>query len=242
MNKICTSIDQSKKLIELGIDVNTADMCYLDGDENEIIVMKELSIVKKAKAYDEVVNKLRHFIAQGVDPLITRADVQDFFPELAESEDEKIKKALIKYFSEGREYLSLIPYNKEECITWLEKQGEKLEIQKETDLPKGEDYGIDALWHAQRILEKTLGEVNGYQSDDGILEHKCAISAIKELYKRKPYWSEEDEKTVNNIIDYIKPMPIFFDSTNGKSGKEYTKEFIKEAIRWLKSLKDRIGG
>jgi hypothetical protein len=29
MNKICTSIEQSKKLIELRIDVNTADMVYL---------------------------------------------------------------------------------------------------------------------------------------------------------------------------------------------------------------------
>lgn len=29
MNKICTTIEQSKKLIELGIDVNTADMYYL---------------------------------------------------------------------------------------------------------------------------------------------------------------------------------------------------------------------
>lgn len=28
MNKICTSIEQSKKLIELGIDVNTADMWF----------------------------------------------------------------------------------------------------------------------------------------------------------------------------------------------------------------------
>ena len=28
MNKICTTIEQSKKLIELGIDVNTADMYY----------------------------------------------------------------------------------------------------------------------------------------------------------------------------------------------------------------------
>ena len=27
-SKICTSIEQSKKLIELGIDVNTADMCW----------------------------------------------------------------------------------------------------------------------------------------------------------------------------------------------------------------------
>ena len=35
MNKICTSIEQSKKLVELGLDVNTADMFWdlLDGDE-----------------------------------------------------------------------------------------------------------------------------------------------------------------------------------------------------------------
>lgn len=28
MNKICTSLEQSKKLIELGIDIKTADMCW----------------------------------------------------------------------------------------------------------------------------------------------------------------------------------------------------------------------
>ena len=28
MNKICTSLEQSKKLMELGIDINTADMFY----------------------------------------------------------------------------------------------------------------------------------------------------------------------------------------------------------------------
>lgn len=27
-NKICTSLEQSKKLLELGVDINTADMCY----------------------------------------------------------------------------------------------------------------------------------------------------------------------------------------------------------------------
>ena len=31
MNKICTSLDQSKKLVELGIDVNTADMKWFNG-------------------------------------------------------------------------------------------------------------------------------------------------------------------------------------------------------------------
>lgn len=35
MDKICTSIEQSKKLIELGVDVNTADMYYQWYSETE---------------------------------------------------------------------------------------------------------------------------------------------------------------------------------------------------------------
>ncbi len=36
--KICTNIDQSKKLIELGIDVGTVDTLYLDGAEARLDV------------------------------------------------------------------------------------------------------------------------------------------------------------------------------------------------------------
>lgn len=32
MNKICTSIEQSKKLIKLGIDISTADMCWQNNE------------------------------------------------------------------------------------------------------------------------------------------------------------------------------------------------------------------
>ena len=35
-NKICTSIEQSKKLIELGIDVNTSDMMWEYNPDKEI--------------------------------------------------------------------------------------------------------------------------------------------------------------------------------------------------------------
>ena len=38
MNKICTSIEQSEKLIELGIDVNTADMYYGNGNKDKLII------------------------------------------------------------------------------------------------------------------------------------------------------------------------------------------------------------
>ena len=46
MNKICTDIDQSKKLIELGIDINTADMLwtydFMVNDINGLNVISEL--------------------------------------------------------------------------------------------------------------------------------------------------------------------------------------------------------
>lgn len=37
MNKICTTVEQSKKLLELGIDRNTADMWYINGEGKSYI-------------------------------------------------------------------------------------------------------------------------------------------------------------------------------------------------------------
>lgn len=48
MNKICTSLEQSKKLLELGIDVNTADMgwnVFVD-DTKRILPIDDWNLVK----------------------------------------------------------------------------------------------------------------------------------------------------------------------------------------------------
>jgi len=94
--------------------------------------------------------------------------------------DEQVRRALIDEIKNWDEnYLE--PVSKRRVLAWLKKQKE----QRPTELPKGEDYGIDGLYAAIDILQKTLGEVDGYQTDDGILEHKCAISAVKELCEQK---------------------------------------------------------
>ena len=47
MNKICTSLEQSKRLIELGIDISTADMVWVcgrlhtDGPKYQVLRVKE---------------------------------------------------------------------------------------------------------------------------------------------------------------------------------------------------------
>ena len=83
---------------------------------------------EKAKAYDNIIekaNKMHHENCEACQMCI-----EELIPELKESEDERIREALIKYFTEGREYLSLIPYNKEEVLAWLEKQGKQNHIPK----------------------------------------------------------------------------------------------------------------
>lgn len=123
---------------------------------------------------------------------------------------------------------------KEAGYDWSEEAHELKEINNEEI--DGEDYGIDSLWHAQRILEKTLGKVEGYQSDDGVLEHKCAISAVKKLYEQNPAWSEEDKEIVEALNDYVKNLDTFFSEIK-IGGKDITsKEFREKVQHWLKSL------
>lgn len=58
--------------------------------------MKELSIEEKAKRYDEVINRMKHYVIDEYG--CSRIKVADVFPELKESEDEKwIHKGNIEY-------------------------------------------------------------------------------------------------------------------------------------------------
>lgn len=51
MNKICTSIEQSKKLIKLGIDVNSADMYWLNRHIDLTETKYEVFVINKSNKY-----------------------------------------------------------------------------------------------------------------------------------------------------------------------------------------------
>ena len=140
---------------------------------------------------------------------------------------------------------------KESGYKW---NAEKKELEKiEDEEYNGEDYGIDGLWHAMNILEQTLGSVDGYQSDDGILEHKCAITVVNKLYKQKPDWGEEDERIYQSIIDdtvqenQLDSKQIdWLKSLKGRvqpkqEWSEEDEELVKWSINNLTELKDRFG-
>jgi len=113
--------------------------------------MEELSIEQKAQRYDKALEKARQLCAYPTTkPFIS--DLQDLFPELKESEDERMSKYLIKYFEANKDELSKgFKWNGitvEECIAWLEKQGQTF-TKKDVD-----DAYLKGISAAKHELEK----------------------------------------------------------------------------------------
>ena len=84
--------------------------------------MEELSIEEKAKRYDEVIERAKHY--QKVNG---SAVIPAIFPELKESEDEKIRKWLINTIEEvPNDSIEWDIIDKSDVLDWLEKQKETI--------------------------------------------------------------------------------------------------------------------
>ena len=81
---------------------------------------------EKARAYDEALDRMKHVVVVPENEKALRALKETIFPELAESEDERIRKALVQEFKEkvqkSFEWKDGIPNNA--VLAWLEKQKE----------------------------------------------------------------------------------------------------------------------
>lgn len=76
------------------------------------------------KKYKEIVGQIKKaYLYAQTDS--TKAVLEEIFPELAESNDEKIRKVLIKFFSMGAKYNQHTDgIADKDIIAWLEKQGQ----------------------------------------------------------------------------------------------------------------------
>lgn len=95
--------------------------------------MKELTIEQKAKAYDEAIEKAKSKIRNDKDHVLYEDDVIEIFPELAESEDEKMRRWIINYLDNKALNSGIIQEktNIKNTIAWLEKQGTPAKLSEE---------------------------------------------------------------------------------------------------------------
>ena len=142
---------------------------------------------QKAKAYDKAVKEAS--IAYKDEDKHLKATLERIFPELKESEDERIRKAIMEFFElqDDNTTYSFIP--KKDILVWLEKQG--------TSNPKS---ALEA-WKAMRfeVYQQASGNRHGPNCSDDTTK-MFSINDIDEILRRfacgiKPNgeWSEEYE-------------------------------------------------
>ena len=129
--------------------------------------MNELSIEEKAKAYDKIVDRAKKELnACGSQNCDAARQIFRLFPELAESDDERIRKDIIQHFAKGIEGSSFDEVREKYkiWIAWLEKQGEhanfRNKIQIGDKVTRNEDGILVNLSQLNRVAKKQ-GEQKG---------------------------------------------------------------------------------
>ena len=158
---------------------------------------------------------------------LTNEVAADIFPELKESEDERIRAKLIEFFAgytTDEEWWGSV--TEKDILAWLEKQGEqKATVPKfkigQTIKKEGFNIGFTIAKIENGFYYDTTG------SNFPINDEKN----WKLVYQKPAEWSEEDEKKRKCLIKGLEDRMGF-----GWASDPFSRE---ELINWLKSLKDR---
>ena len=193
-----------------------------------------MATIEKEKALDVV----RQMVADGQ---VSQEVSEKYFPELAGSEDEKIRKGIIR----NLEYLAdraegFVKDELKERIAWLEKQGEPTD-KIEPKFHVG-DWVIVSTTKGDKVVQiasvehfkddypsyiTTEGRWFGNGTKARLLTYKdvetITLPESRVIVNQKPSWSEEDERNLNDAILFIKTGTYSLDKDN--------------LINWLKSLR-----
>ena len=149
--------------------------------------MKELSINEKAKAYDEALKKA--IAAHKDEDRHLKATLERIFPELKESDDEKIRRWIIDdiRYNINSKPLNNSEYKKkaEKAIAWLENQRDKDKLIQE--------LGEYKVKYTQEVLEKYINSMSN--KDDERLR-KTTIDFLKDF-------AEQGYENAVECIDWL---------------------------------------
>lgn len=172
------------------------------------------------KAYKNALQAAKHALDCEKQGLVTtdRILIERMFPELKESEDEKIRRTLLESFEyqikeshPDKEWICGVKLK--EIVSWLEKQksvGEIVERCKNS-------------WYNEG---KIAGQFEGITDDEKY--QQGWHDALEKQGEQKPTWSDEDEENLQHCC-----TAVF-------AADYYTYEDKQEIEDWLKSLKERL--
>lgn len=155
----------------------------------------------------------------------------DLFPELKESEDERIRKGIIDFLWKEKIFLQEVHSSVEnnpkyrfvmDAIAWLEKQGEEFD----DNIITRDDEILQAISIGLTDAAEDLG-----WSDFGGLPIEEIQNWLEKQGEKKSTWSDKDEEMLKWTNGNLTELKEQFGEKYGKVG---------ECISWLKSLKERL--
>lgn len=175
---------------------------------------------EKAQAYDEAIKVIKDNLDALNEITETGAEVVNIqsikncfyraFPELKESEDEKIRKALINVFATHKDYEMFFGVSVADILAWLEKQGKKNSVTTEEEEKVREQvvYAINKL----NVPESEKNKLLDWLEKQCKYTIACSEEQMKVLNKvlnfaanhESPYWNYYIFETLNNLIRQLK--------------------------------------
>ena len=188
--------------------------------------MKELSIEQKARAYDEA--KVRMSKAFNSNRC-TIEFMNEIFPELAETEDEKIRKEIIDFLWKEKIFLqesySFTHSSVENCpkyhfvmdaITWLEKQGKETSwkpSKEEMDVLYGLAYITNQYdEHKEEVITRLYQDLKREFFNDSSYENMF------------PTENDVRRRSTIQVLEYARSLDAY---------NKYGKADIDKNISWL---------
>lgn len=153
----------------------------------------------------------------------TKEEAEKYFTELKESEDERIRKTIIRFFKdqyskETEMYDGSVTVGK--AIAWLEKQGEHKDYYTKQELV---DMGFSFTLNGDIVTPDKMME-----------DMKKYLAWLEKQGEKEPAeWSDKDENMLKSIIATCELAEQDRDSSPAK-------HLLEMQTNWLKSLKQRI--
>ena len=137
---------------------------------------------EKAKAYDKALERAEALIAGETntsDALFYLNDIKSIFPELKESEDERIRKEILEFVTIVADSKS----NKMKWVAWLEKQGEQKSID---DLTQQEAMDIAVAKCFEKGEQKLVDKVETkFKVGDWVVWDNKIYCHVDNIYQGK---------------------------------------------------------
>ena len=210
-----------------------------------------MTLEQKAKAYDEAIERAKEELGSGC---FNKGSIEYIFPELKESEDEKVRKELFAVINDlvlPKEQLERFNAYLEKVKDFDKQLEEAYKNSDEVQYKRGYDDGyLEGITNAKKELEKQ-GEMDiemDIEKPITIGKRRAVSGKLKELIDNKDEkslaetkkkmlaetskWTDEDEIGSDATIELLEYFINY--------APEFRRPTIRRSIDWLKSLKKRM--